>query len=67
MAKIYQPMTGIIEIDVLYNEKDAVENAMQAYANDTGRPVAIWTAEEIEGVPVDFLNRKRAKVIEPIA
>ena len=56
MNKLYQLMIGKKEInDLYYNEDDARENAMQA-AIDTGLPVTIWVAEEVEGVPVDELE-----------
>lgn len=56
MEKIYQLMIEGDQIcDLYYNENDAIENAKQI-AIDTGMPVSIWEAEEIEGVPVDTLD-----------
>ena len=56
MAKIYQLMIGNNQInDLYYDRDDATENAKQLTL-DTGMPVAIWEAEEIEGVSVDVLD-----------
>ena len=56
MTKIYQLMIGKNQInDLYYDRDDAVENAMQLTL-DTGMPVSIWEAEEIEGVSVDVLD-----------
>ena len=56
MTKIYQLMIGRTQInDLYYDRDDAVENAKQLTL-DTGMPVSIWEAEEIEGVSVDVLD-----------
>ena len=56
MTKIYQLMIGRNQInDLYYDRDDAAENAKQL-SLDTGMPVSIWVAEEIEGVSVDVLD-----------
>ena len=56
MTKIYQLMIGKNQInDLYYDGDDATENAMQLTL-DTGMPVSIRVAEEIEGVSADVLD-----------
>ena len=56
MTKIYQLMIGRNQInDLYYDRDDAIENAKQ-HVRDTGMPVSVWVAEDIEGVPVDELD-----------
>ena len=50
MTKIYQLMIGRNQInDLYYDRADAIENAKQL-VRDTGLPVSVWVAEDIEGV-----------------
>ena len=63
MAKIYQLMIDDEQIrDLYYNESDAIENATQI-AIDAKQTVAIWVAEEVEGVPVDALEWSISRVV----
>jgi hypothetical protein len=63
MAKIYQLMIDDEQIrDLYYNESDAIENATQI-AIDEKQTVAIWVAEEVEGVPVDALEWSISRVV----
>jgi hypothetical protein len=63
MAKIYQLMIDDEQIrDLYYNESDAIENATQI-AIDEKQTVAIWAAEEVEGVPVDALEWSISRVV----
>ena len=66
MTKMYQLMIGRTQVndlyfgktqinDLYYDRDDAIENAKQLTLN-TGIPVSIWEAEEIEGVSVDVLD-----------
>ena len=56
MAKIYQLMIGRSQInDLYYDRDDAIESARQ-HVRDTGTPVSVWVAEDIEGVTVDVLD-----------
>lgn len=53
---IYQLMIGKKQInDVYYSKDDAANNATQI-AMDTRGTVAVWEAEEIEGIPYDELD-----------
>jgi len=60
---IYQLMIDDNQIgDVYYNENDAVDNAMQI-AIDSKESVAVWEAEEIDGVPYDVLEWTISRVV----
>ena len=48
--------------DLYYNESDAIENATQIVI-DGKQTVAIWVAEEVEGVPVDALEWSISRVV----
>lgn len=63
MATIYQLIIDDNQIgDVYYNENDAFKNAIQL-AIDTEESVAVWEAEEIDGVPYDVLEWSLNKVV----
>ena len=50
MTKIYQLMLGRKQVnDLYYDRDDAIENAKQL-VRETGIPVSVWVAEDIEGV-----------------
>ena len=50
MTKIYQLMIGRRQVnDLYYDRDDVIENAKQL-VRDTGLPVSVWVAEDIEGV-----------------
>ena len=56
MTKLYQLMIGGRQVnDLYYDRDDAIENAKQL-VRDTGKPVSVWVAEDVEGVPVDELD-----------
>ena len=56
MTAIYQLMIGRRQInDLYYDVDDAIANAKQLNL-DTGMPVSVWVAEDIEGVSVDVLD-----------
>ena len=56
MTKLYQLMIEKNQInDLYYDRDDAIDNAKQLF-RDKGRPVTVWVAEDIEGVPVDELD-----------
>lgn len=56
MTKKYQLMIGRRQVnDLYYDVDDAIANAKQL-VGDTGIPVSVWVAEDIEGVPVDELD-----------
>ena len=56
MTKIYQLMIGRSQInDLYYDRDDAIESAKQLTL-DTGLPVSVWVAEDIEGVSADELD-----------
>ena len=56
MTKIYQLMIGRKQVnDLYYDRDDAIESAKQ-HVRDTGMPVSVWVAEDIEGVPADELD-----------
>ena len=58
MTKLYQLMIGRRQVnDLYYDRDDAIENAKQL-VRDTGLPVSVWVAEDIEGVSVDVLDWK---------
>ncbi len=50
MTKLYQLMIEKNQInDLYYDRDDAIDNAKQL-VRDTGLPVSVWVAEDIEGV-----------------
>ena len=50
MTKIYQLTIRRRQVnDLYYDRDDAIENAKQL-VRDTGLPVSVWVAEDIEGV-----------------
>ena len=50
MAKLYQLMIGRSQKnDLYYYRDDAIESARQ-HVRDTGTPVSVWVAQDIEGV-----------------
>ena len=56
MTKLYQLMIGRKQVnDLYYDRDDAIENAKQL-VRDTGLPVSVWVAEDIEGVSVDEMD-----------
>ena len=63
MTKIYQLMIGRRQVnDLYYDRDDAIENAKQL-VRDTGMPVSVWVAENIEGVPADELDWTRLTTV----
>ena len=56
MARIYQLMIDERQIgDIYYNEHDAIDNA-EYLARDLNETVAIWEAEEVEGLDAELLD-----------
>ena len=56
MAMIYKITNADNRIGhIYYYERDAIESATRI-SIDTGKTVAIWETEEIEGTPVDRLE-----------
>lgn len=57
MAKIYQLMIGKEQIgDVYYFDKHEAIYIAEEVAEDSGKNIEIWEAEEIEGTPYDALK-----------
>ena len=55
MTKLYQLIGGRQVNDIYYDRDDAIEYA-KLHVRDTGMPVSVWVAEDVEGVPVDELD-----------
>ena len=56
MAKLYQLMIGRSQINDLYYDRDDATESARQLVRDTGTPVSVWVAEDIEGVTVDVLD-----------
>ena len=56
MAKLYQLMIGRSQINDLYYDRDDATESAKQLVRDTGTPVSVWVAEDIEGVSVDVLD-----------
>ena len=68
MTKLYQLMIGRRQVnDLYYDRDDAIENAKQL-VRDTGLPVSVWVAEDIEGVDeLDWTTLTTISYIEYMA